>query len=167
MPHDTRDMIVDFVRHWSKRTEIAGKRMVAWIGISSSKYHDWQGRYGKVNEHNAWIPRDHGVDEEEKGAILDFHRPYPREGYRRLTFMMLDRDVVAVSPSRVYRVLRGAGSQVGRSAGAPQGPPRRASIGCRCGTFHGAWAHRCGKLGSRRRRDSCPEPRRDGTCRGS
>jgi putative transposase len=31
------------------------------------------------------------------------------EGYRRLAFMMLDQDVVAVSPSSVYRVLRAAG----------------------------------------------------------
>jgi putative transposase len=34
---------------------------------------------------------------------------YPLEGYRRLTFMMLDADVVAVSPSSVYRVLKAAG----------------------------------------------------------
>ncbi len=33
----------------------------------------------------------------------------PLEGYRRLTFMMLDADVVAVSPSSVWRVLHGAG----------------------------------------------------------
>jgi len=42
-------------------------------------------------------------------AILDFHEQHPLEGYRRLTFMMLDQDVVAVSPSSVYRVLRAAG----------------------------------------------------------
>jgi ectoine hydroxylase-related dioxygenase (phytanoyl-CoA dioxygenase family) len=33
----------------------------------------------------------------------------PLEGYRRLTFMMLDADIVAVSPSSVRRVLRQAG----------------------------------------------------------
>jgi putative transposase len=33
----------------------------------------------------------------------------PLEGYRRLTFMMLDQDVVAVSPSSVWRVLGQAG----------------------------------------------------------
>ena len=109
MPHDTRDTIVDFVRDWSERTEITAQRITSWIGIASSKYHDWQGRYGKVNEHNAWIPRDHWVDEEEKRAILDFQREYPLEGYRRLAFMMLDRNIVAVSPSSVYRVLKEAG----------------------------------------------------------
>ena len=83
--------------------------MVTWIGLSSSKYHDWQSRYGKVNEHNALVPRDHWLEDAEKQAIVEFHGRYPLEGYRRLTFMMLDRDIVAVSPSSVYRVLRDAG----------------------------------------------------------
>jgi len=33
---------------------------------------------------------------------------HPSEGYRRLAFMMLDRDVVAVSPTSTYRVLKDA-----------------------------------------------------------
>jgi transposase InsO family protein len=62
-----------------------------------------------VNEHNAWVPRDHWLDDLEKVAILDFDTQHPLEGYRRLAFMMLDADVVAVSPSSVYRVLKQAG----------------------------------------------------------
>ena len=84
-------------------------RFVAWLGISSSKFYDWKSRYGKVNEHNAWVPRDHWLEEWEKTAILDFELKYPLEGYRRLAFMMLDNDVVAVSASSVYRVLKQAG----------------------------------------------------------
>jgi hypothetical protein len=33
---------------------------------------------------------------------------HPTAGYRRLDFMMLDADVVALSPSSTYRVLRDA-----------------------------------------------------------
>jgi transposase InsO family protein len=55
------------------------------------------------------VPRDHWLLDEEKRAILAFHERYPLEGYRRLAFLMLDRDVVATSPSSVYRVLAGAG----------------------------------------------------------
>jgi putative transposase len=44
-----------------------------------------------------------------KAAIINFHLKNPLEGYRRLTFMMLDADVVAVSPSSVWRVLGQAG----------------------------------------------------------
>jgi len=77
--------------------------------LATSKWHSWKHRYGKVNEHNAWIPRDHWLQAEEKQAIRDFHELFPLEGYRRLTFMMLDQDVVACSPSSVYRVLKEAG----------------------------------------------------------
>jgi transposase InsO family protein len=37
------------------------------------------------------------------------------EGYRRLAYMMLDADVVAVSPSSVYRVLKAAGKLAART----------------------------------------------------
>ncbi len=55
------------------------------------------------------MPRDFWLQAWEKQAIIDFHQQHPLEGYRRLTFMMLDEDVVAVSPSSVYRVLKQAG----------------------------------------------------------
>jgi transposase InsO family protein len=45
------------------------------------------------------------MEDWEKQAIIDFYLEHPLAGYRRLTFMMLDHDVVAVSPSSVYRVL--------------------------------------------------------------
>jgi putative transposase len=101
--------VVDYVNHWSERAEVTVKRIVAWIGISESKFYDWRKRYGKVNEHNGKVPRDFWLEDWERQAILDFHHANPLEGYRRLTYMMLDADVVAVSPSSVYRVLRDAG----------------------------------------------------------
>lgn len=64
---------------------------------------------GKANQHNGKVPRDFWLQEWEKQAILDFQVRFPMEGYRRLTYMMMDADVVAVSPSSVFRVLHGAG----------------------------------------------------------
>ena len=109
MPHDVRDEVVDFVRRWSEETEISAGRFLSWLGIGASKFYDWRQRYGRVNEHNGWIPRDFWLEAWEKEAIIQFHGAHPLEGYRRLAFMMLDADVVAVSPSSVWRVLRGAG----------------------------------------------------------
>jgi putative transposase len=86
-----------------------------WIGISRSKYHDWVGRFGKVNEHNAWVPRDHWLTDDEIARICTFARVHPCEGYRRMTFMMLDADVVACSPASVYRVLKKAGLLAGQT----------------------------------------------------
>ena len=103
-----RDEVVDYVRYWSDKTKIKATKMVQWIGITRSKYYDWRSRYGQVNEHNTWIPRDFWLTDEEKQAIIDYYFNHPLEGYRRLTYMMMDADIVAVSPSSVYRVLRDA-----------------------------------------------------------
>ena len=109
MQPDLRDRIVDFVRERAAQTELPAARLVAWIGISASKFYDWRRRYGKVNEHNAWIPRDHWLEDWEKRAIVDFYQAHPDDGYRRVTYLMMDSDVVAASPSSVYRVLSQAG----------------------------------------------------------
>ena len=72
MPHDTRDNLVDFVNAWADKTEIPVCHFLGWIGLGASKFHDWKKRYGKVNEHNAWIPRDHWLTDDEKHRIIDF-----------------------------------------------------------------------------------------------
>jgi putative transposase len=115
VPHDTRDQIVDFVRSWADKTDIPVARFTPWLGISRSKYQDWVCRFGKVNEHNAWVPRDHWLTEDESARICQFARAHPLDGYRHLTFMMLDADVVACSPSSVYRVLKKAGLLAGQT----------------------------------------------------
>jgi transposase InsO family protein len=101
--------VVDFVREFSAKTELPARRLVEWIGIARGKYFDWRDRYGKANEHNGLVPRDHWIEEWERDAIIDYFDRHPLEGYRRLTFMMLDADVVAVSPATTYRVLSRAG----------------------------------------------------------
>ena len=106
MPHDTRDAIIDFISYWVKRAEIPACQLRSWLDLSASKYGNWQQRYGKVNEHNCMIPRDFWLERWEQQRIIDYYQANPDEGYRRLTFMMLDEDVVAVSPSSVYRVLK-------------------------------------------------------------
>ena len=101
MPHDLRDTVVDFINHYRLLTGITLVRLLGWLQLSPRKFRAWVDRYGKANEHNGWIPRDHWIESEERAAIIEFARQYPLEGYRRLTFMMLDRDVVAVSPSTI------------------------------------------------------------------
>jgi transposase InsO family protein len=106
---DVRDEVVDYVRQTHKLTEVPAKQLVKWLGIGMSKFYDWKARHGKVNEHNALLPRDHWLEAWEKERILAFHAQHPLEGYRRLTYMMLDAGLVAASPATVYRVLAQAG----------------------------------------------------------
>lgn len=133
--HDVRDEIVDFVTYWSERGELESRRIVGWIGVGLSKYYSWKQRYGKVNEHNASIPRDHWITDAERRAILDFEEKNPTEGYRRLTFMMNDADAVAVAPSTVYRVLLKAG----RIAKWAPPPTRKGQGFAQPGSTHRDW----------------------------
>jgi hypothetical protein len=60
---------VDFVRCWSGKTEIGAGRFIRWLDITASKFYGWRERYGKVNEHNRWVPRDFWLEDWEKEAI--------------------------------------------------------------------------------------------------
>jgi putative transposase len=78
-------------------------------GLSWARYHDWQKRFGQPNKHNNDTPREHWLEEWEKQAIIDYKKDHMTTGYRQLTYLMLDNDIVAVSPATTYRILRLAG----------------------------------------------------------
>jgi transposase InsO family protein len=55
------------------------------------------------------VPKSTWLTPEEKSAILEFHQKNPRNGYRRLCYMMIDENVAACSPRSVHRLLSEAG----------------------------------------------------------
>lgn len=125
------------------------------MGVPEGTFYSWRKRYGKVNEHNGWIPRDHWLEDWEKQAILRFHFDHPTEGYRRLTYMMLDADVAATSASSVYRVLKAAGvldrhnrkpSQKGNGFNQPSGPHRHWHIDIAYLNIGGTFYYMCSIL---------------------
>jgi transposase InsO family protein len=65
---------------WSEKTEIGVGRFIHWLDVTASKFYDWRQRYGCVNEHNGWVPRDFWLELWEKEAIIDFHLKNPLEG---------------------------------------------------------------------------------------
>jgi len=101
-----RDDVVEFVQRYAEKTGRSRSSLVARIGIGRDKFYDWRRRRGRSNDHNGALPRNFHLQEWERGAILDFQTRHPEEGYRRLSFMMLDADIAATSPSSVYRVLK-------------------------------------------------------------
>ena len=106
---DIRDDVVEFVELIREKSEIGLQRIIGLIDISPSKYYSWIDRKGEENNHNGKIPRGHWCLNWEKEAIISYAKSHPLEGYRRLTYMMIDDNVVAVSPATTYRVLKSAG----------------------------------------------------------
>ena len=109
--------MVDFLKRINMLTEIPFRNLLTWCELCPRKFSRWRERYGKANEHNAQVPREHWQEEWEKQAIINYARQHPLEGYRTLAFMMLDADVAAVAPT-TYRVLKAA-DLIGRSGGKP------------------------------------------------
>ena len=105
---EVRDEVVGFVKYWHRRGEFPKKQLLKWAGLNGSKYYAWRERQGQENRHNGQIPKTHWLLQEEQEAIKAYYRAHPRNGYRRLAYMMLDEGVAAVSPSSVYRVLEAA-----------------------------------------------------------
>ncbi len=138
-----------FVAQWQGKTELTVNQFVAWLGINRSKYYDWVKRQGQANGHNAPQPKIHWLTEAEKAAIVLYFASHRNTGYRRLAYMMLDEDMVAVSPSSVYRVLLKTGlmrpsqakdSSKGQDFKQPKRPHQHWHIDISylniCGTFY-------------------------------
>jgi transposase-like protein/transposase len=105
---EVRDAIVDFVHYWSERADIPAKQLLMWIGLSQSKFYEWQDRYGQPNQHNSDVPRSSWLTDEERATILAFQAEHPDLPYRELTARMKKERLLDVSPATVYRVLREA-----------------------------------------------------------
>lgn len=146
---EQRDEVVEFVQKWTPKVEWTISHMLKAIGLGRSKYYQWQERYGQANRHNAPIPCRNWLRPTEKQAIVAYYDQHPGEGYRRLSYMMLDEDVVATSPSTVYRVLVANGrlkattnkpSQKGTGFNQPRQPHAHWHIDIAylniCGTFY-------------------------------
>lgn len=80
--------------------------MLTQLDLRSSKYYSWQKRRHLDTQHNGHIPKLHWLLNWEIQEIVKYRHAHMDEGYRRLTYMMLDENIVAVSPSSVYRVLK-------------------------------------------------------------
>ena len=87
-------------------TEVGTIKLIKMLGIRSSKYYSWKKRYGEINCHNAHNMKSNWIFDWEKEAIIKYAKKHYGEGYRRLTYMMLDENIAAVSPSTTYRILK-------------------------------------------------------------
>lgn len=105
---DIRDAVVETIHNLTGKTEISAQRMLSLLGIPPSTFHTWRDRLGEPNKHSGMIPKKHWSLPWEREAVISYAKSHPGEGYRRLTYMMLDENIVALSPSTVYRILKKA-----------------------------------------------------------
>jgi putative transposase len=99
------------VRVTKARTGWTVRRILRRLGFPKSRYYDWRAREdGEVLDDLVSGARGspYAILPEEKQAVVEYALRHPKEGYRRLAWMMVDEDVAYLSPSSVYRVLSDA-----------------------------------------------------------
>ncbi|RMD58305.1 transposase, partial [Candidatus Parcubacteria bacterium] len=101
--------VVHTVQYLKQRAGFPVGRSLVVLGLSRSTFFRWAKTGGKEPCLRQQAPKSHYLLDWEKQRIIDYKKAHPEVGYRRLAFMMLDEDIVAVPPSSVYRVLRNAG----------------------------------------------------------
>lgn len=77
------------------------------LGLSKSVYFNWKKRQeqGMLEDKYCLRERENKVLPEEESAIINYALRHPKEGYRRLCWMMVDEEVAYVSPGTVYNIL--------------------------------------------------------------
>lgn len=96
------------VERTKARTGWTVRRIVRRLGVPRGRYYEWRRREAEdllddlVPGSRSW---PYAILPEEKEAVIAYALEHPREGYRRLAWMMVDDDVAYVSPSSVYRIL--------------------------------------------------------------
>jgi len=116
-------------------TGIAVTQLIKQIGINTATYYNWQERKecNHLEDKKPVGRNPMRLLYWEKENIRDFYSEHQGKGYRRITYMMLDKNIVCVSPSTVYRFLRGEGllyrwaqsSSIGKRPAMPTAPNQK------------------------------------------
>ena len=95
---------MQIVAQTKQRSGWQAYRTLAALGVPRSVYYAWKKRDSLVDRVGTPC-RVYEVLPEERAAICAFALRFPKIGYRKLTWMMVDTGVASVGESTVYRVL--------------------------------------------------------------
>ena len=100
-------MILDYINHTVIRSQVKFRWVATRLGLPSSTYYRWRSREacGELEDKQAQQPNLDAAFPQEIKAVIGYSLKHPGDGYRRLAYMMIDEDVVFLSPSSVYRIL--------------------------------------------------------------
>lgn len=95
---------MQIVAQTKRRSGWPAYRTLAALGVPCSVYYAWKARESLQDRVGKGC-RLYEVLPEERGAICQFALEYPKIGYRKLTWMMVDAQIACVGESTTYRVL--------------------------------------------------------------
>lgn len=102
-----KEQALNTINKSKENTGWAIGKILKHLGLKRSLYYVWAQRR-RENRLEDILPRSFLLDRllpEEEQSIIEYALIHPKEGYRRLAWMMVDNDIAYVSPSSVYNVL--------------------------------------------------------------
>jgi putative transposase len=105
---EEKSAILELVAVTRARTGWTLRRVLKRLGLSRGRYHEWRKRAageGRLADRSTAVLSRSALLPEERQAITAYALAHPKDGYRRLTWQMVDADIAYVSPSSVYRTL--------------------------------------------------------------
>jgi putative transposase len=100
-------MIIKDIARTKERSRWRLNRILGVLGLARSVYFNWCQRQAQDRLRDTrpvTASRDKVLAEEEQ-AVKDYALRHPKEGYRRLSWMMVDADVAYLKPGTVYNIL--------------------------------------------------------------
>lgn len=97
------------VRRTSARSFWAVRTTLSALGVSASSYYRWLRDEAWARTITSELPapiQPYEALAEEKGAVKAYALKHPAIRHRELAWRMVDEDIVYLSPSTVYRILR-------------------------------------------------------------
>ncbi|MCF8012540.1 MAG: DDE-type integrase/transposase/recombinase [Clostridiales bacterium] len=95
-----------------ENSRLSNKWALNKLKLNPDRYYRWkrklkaQGLEGLKNHKSSPVSCPHSLLDEERQAIIDYALEHPDVRHRKLTYNMQDENIVYVSPSTVYRVLK-------------------------------------------------------------
>ena len=111
MPPELQAKVHEEVQVTRRRSGWPAERTLAVLGIGPSSYYRWLRQAAWTRppaEPPAQPVQVYEALPAEKAAALAYARGHPELRHRKLAWRMVDEDVAFLSPSTVYRVLKGA-----------------------------------------------------------
>ena len=98
------------VEETRRRSGWSAKRTLAALGISRGTYYRWPKEEAWAREKKEELRPVQPFEAlpEERKAVIAYARKHPEIRHRELAWRMVDENVVCLSPSTVYRILREA-----------------------------------------------------------
>jgi transposase InsO family protein len=113
MPVELQERVEEEVAVTKRRSGWPVERTLSALGVSRTTYYRWQRAASqRVAEGLAGPPQQpiqpYEALPEEKAAVIEYALKHPELRHRELAWRMVDEDLVYVSSSTVYRILREA-----------------------------------------------------------